>query len=223
MPIENQLKIKSTAIIEPQIKKYRRLYKQRISTFMQSKRASAYTMIILSIFTIAFFSMFAIRPTLKTIIELKRQIKDSRELNDKLQEKIDSLIIAQNEYQLIADFVPMINEALPDQPNLSAALSGYEKIVIDNQSTISALQVQPVIYQSKKASEEEELRLLEKQKTTLYISSKFAGSYEQLTNILSKAFTMRRTLRAKTLEISVNSKEPSVLSLFLDFNFYYLQ
>jgi len=102
----------------------------------QTKHKHAYTMLILSLFTMSFFGFFALRPTLVTIATLNRQIKDSREIDKRLTEKLNLLVQAQAEYEVIAPFLPKINQAIPDHPEYADLLMDIENM---RDSSVSAV------------------------------------------------------------------------------------
>ena len=78
-------------------KKKSKISYQSVSQSFKRKKTQAYTMFILSLFTISFFSIFAIRPTLKTVTSLHREIEDLEKIDEKLTTKINQLISAQAE------------------------------------------------------------------------------------------------------------------------------
>lgn len=210
--------------------RYRKYYQRNIDPFVRSKHATAYSMIILSLFTIAFFGMFAIRPTLRTIIELKRQIKDNKEIDLALQTKINSLMVAQEEYQFIKDFVPAISEALPNQPNITNLLLSIENLALEKQATITSIQVQSVIYKpiNKEINNENDSFvkpvITNFQPSPIDISLKVSANYQQLYEFLEKLLTMRRLVTAKSLEIMPNNiPEQGTVKILLRFNTYYLK
>ena len=119
-------------------------YYQRIAPVFKTQKAQAYTMVILSLFTISFFGVFAIRPTLKTIATLQRQIIDRSEVSQKLEEKINALIAAQETYQGITADIPTIYALLPDKPEVTSLLIKLEQLIDNKNATISAIQLDAV-------------------------------------------------------------------------------
>lgn len=206
------------------VTRYRKYYAQNIVPFMKSKYATAYSMIILSLFTISFFGMFAIKPTLTTITELRRQIDDSKQLDGALQNKINQVIAAQEEYQLIKDFVPAINSALPNRPELASVLSDVENLAADYDATISAIQVNSITYipQSSQSATLNKTVAEDEQPILIDMTIKLDGTYKQISAFLQKLLTMRRTVTAQTMELSPDSEQAS-LNLVLKINGYYLQ
>lgn len=119
---------------------YKRYY-TFLGPFFSQPKAKAYTYLSLSLATIAFFVFFAIRPTVNTIIGLQKQIKDDREVETKLQEKINALSQFQVEYEIIRPDLPILDKAIPETPNINELIKVVEKLALDNEASLSAIQV----------------------------------------------------------------------------------
>lgn len=104
----------------------------------------AYTMLILSLFAMSFFGYFAIRPTLTTITTLRRQIADSRFVDQKLQEKINALSEAQVEYEMIKPDLGLIFTALPQETKFPTFVKSLEKIATESGAAIISLTFQTI-------------------------------------------------------------------------------
>lgn len=124
--------------------RYRKYYHQ-LEPAIQDRKTQAYLMVILSLFTISFFGTLAIRPTVKTIASLQRQIDDRAQVNQKLDQKINALIKAQEEYQRIEPDLPIIYSMLPNQPDFPLLLRMLENLVVQNSATISSIQFNPIV------------------------------------------------------------------------------
>lgn len=119
-------------------------YKEKITPLIQSKKGGAYSMVILSFLTMAFFGFFALRPTLRIIARLQREITDSRVVDDRLTKKIEALSQAQADYELIKGAVPALNKALPTNPDVDSIVSAVESIAQSTQASISAFTINEV-------------------------------------------------------------------------------
>src|SRR3990167_7353762 len=109
------MEIKNTKhLIEEELmkKRYNRYYTW-IGPLLKKPQTRAYTFLILSIFTVAFFVFFAIRPTINTIIGLRKQIEDDQIVDTKLQDKINALSQIQAELDVLQPDLPLIDTALP--------------------------------------------------------------------------------------------------------------
>ena len=130
-------------------------YYQKLEPAFKNRKTQAYLMAVLSLMTISFFGFFAIRPTLKTIAVLQRQIIDRKTLNEKLDEKINALILAQDEYRLIEADLPLIYTLLPEKPEFPLLMRLLENLTIQNSATISGIQFDPIVLYEKSLPETE--------------------------------------------------------------------
>lgn len=203
---------------------YRKYYSRHLGSLVKSKQATAYMMIVLSLFTISFFGIFAIRPTVKTIVELNRQIEDAQKVNETLQKKIDTLVRAQEEYQLIKEFVPAIDEALPNKPNLATVVTKIENLANEKEATVSALSVGKIVY---KQQITDDLRASPQNTTdavSIGINLTLDGTYVEFASFLNSLFKMRRTVTSDNLTLAIGGSSAVIkLSLGLDLNSYYLK
>lgn len=217
-------------------KQQRGFYYQKINLLVKSKRAGAYTMAILSIFAVSFFGMFAIRPTLTTIVELTKQIEDGKKVNESLQKKIDSLVVAQEEYQLIKDFIPAINQSLPNEPSIIEALQSIETLALEKQASIDGLQIQTIEFVMKNEnqstdqnptnqnSQDSIINSTSIEPTSIDMTLVLSGDYSQLYSFLDKLLKIRRLVTAYNLQLapSIGAQE-GILKLNLSLNTYYLK
>ncbi len=123
-----------------QIDRYQRYYKS-IEPKLEKPKNKAYTTIIFSILVISLFGLYAIRPTIQTIILLKREIQDKTELSKKMEDKIAALIEAQAYYQEIEPLLPIVSQALPTIPDAIPLLIQLRNLASMSATTITAIQL----------------------------------------------------------------------------------
>lgn len=118
---------------------------KRITTpIMSSKKTASYFTLTLSLFTLSFFGLFAIRPTLITAISLMKQVSDLRKLYIDYENKIGTLIRAQTEYEQIRDDILLVDKALPTNSSFSNLAVTIEKFANQEDFTINQFQIDPV-------------------------------------------------------------------------------
>ncbi len=100
--------------------------------------------LLLTLGTILFFAVFAIRPTLLTMSDLIKEIEDKQKLDEQLTQKVAALSSAQSEFLSLEDRLGVLDEALPSQPKLIESLKMIEKIASDRNIAITALSVTEV-------------------------------------------------------------------------------
>lgn len=137
------MKLKNTghSIEDELMKKRYNRYHTWIGPLLKKPQTKAYTFLILSIFTVAFFVFFAIRPTVNTIIGLRKQIEDDRIVDVKLQDKINALSQIQAEFDVLQPDLPLIDTALPTKPEVIGLIKNLESLASENNASLSAIQV----------------------------------------------------------------------------------
>ena len=116
-------------------------YYRNLVPLFEKPKAAAYTMLILSFFTMAIFGTFAIRPTLSTIAQLKKRIADQKIVNAKMDDKIIQLRLAETAYQNVQPNLDAIFASLPNNPAASSLLGKLNRILIENNIDIFILQI----------------------------------------------------------------------------------
>lgn len=145
----------------------------------QTEQIKTYTTLILTLVAIIGFSIFAISPTINTIIELRRQLSDSRFANEALENKIAALGSLQAQYTGFGTQLESINRALPTTPEVPALFARIQTLAEQNNVTIISMNSQ-------------EVELTKRSKTKVPSSFVFlvtvSGPYEQ-TLAFSEALT----------------------------------
>lgn len=120
-----------------------RVYR-KITPLIGNKKTASYFTLTLSLFTLSFFGIFAIRPTLITAISLIKKVSDLKGLYTDYENKIGDLIRAQNEYEKIRNDISNIDFALPPNSAFSKLAKTVEKYAIQENFTINQFQIDPV-------------------------------------------------------------------------------
>ncbi len=94
-------------------------YFVRVKGLYDKREVVVYTGLILTLITISFFALFAIKPTITTIAGLFKTIEQKKEIDKKLQIKINTLRQAQTNYSLISDKIALVDQTLPLEPSLT--------------------------------------------------------------------------------------------------------
>lgn len=98
-------------------RKFHRYYDYILEIKERTKvpQTRSFAWLSLTLFTISFFVVAAIRPTLITIAKLNKEIKDKEGLNQKMEGKIKSIVAAQQVYANNVDSFFLLDEALPER------------------------------------------------------------------------------------------------------------
>jgi Tfp pilus assembly protein PilO len=118
--------------------RYKRYY-QSLEPAFKKPAGRAYTAVIFSFLVISLFGWYAIRPTMQTIFELKREIIDKTDVNKKMEDKISALIEAQAAYQTVEQSLPLLDQALPENSDAVRAAAQLQALAQDSHIAISNL------------------------------------------------------------------------------------
>lgn len=116
--------------------------RQELEKFYEKPVAKVSLELILTLVTVIFFALFALRPTLGTMTELTREIEDKRKVNDELTKKLAALATAQGEYVEYSDRFEILDEAIHDRPTLETALFYLEYLVRRENISLAGLQIE---------------------------------------------------------------------------------
>lgn len=193
--------------------RYRR-YLGNIRFLYQKKQARVYTGIVLSILTVAFFGFFAIRPTLVTISGLLKEIKDKREVVAQMDQKINNLAKAQANYNQISNRLYLINQSLPQDPDLSLLIKQVEAL-----ARISSVNLDSVRFD--KTNLQGEVEKKEEQKVGFSLA--LSGSYQNLKQFLNSLDTLRRVILIESFAFKSKAEgETQFLTLTINAKAHYL-
>jgi hypothetical protein len=118
--------------------RYKDFFLNVVAAYNNKPDLKIYLELFLSLVTIVAFSIFAIRPTLLTIIQLTKEINDKEETVSKLSQKIRDLQTANNILQSRTEDIKYISEAIPSASTPDNLIKQIESLINENQvQTIS--------------------------------------------------------------------------------------
>lgn len=178
-------------------KRYKRYYTY-IAPRLTPKRIRDYTYLVLTFFTAAFFSFSAIRPTVRTIAGLRRQIIDGRYSDLKLQDKITALSKGQEIISNMGDDLSLIEEAIPQRPTVDFLLRQLENIAQASMVSFHSLSFDGLPLRKNGV-----LLTIKTETTLKEISFNFSikGNYENIIAFLEKTRSLRRLLVLENIQI----------------------
>jgi Tfp pilus assembly protein PilO len=89
---------------------------------MHNERVQQYMMLSFTLAALSFFGIFAINPTLTTVVDLKKQIEDDKYIVLQLNTKLANISTLINKYDLLAADLPYVYAAFPQSPQVSPFL-----------------------------------------------------------------------------------------------------
>ncbi len=128
--------------LRPELKKYYNLYRKKyriIFKQQQQKRVEGTFYIILSLLTVSFFTLFAIRPTLATISNLNKQKEDSQLVLEALETKLAALQKLDGAYASLGQTATLIQDAIPSSPEIPTLTRQLEMLASTHNLSIQRL------------------------------------------------------------------------------------
>lgn len=117
---------------------------------LKSQKAQQFTTIVLTILAFCFFSLFAVTPTVTTILDLQKQVDDSDFVNQKLTEKIVNLNTLQRKYTELSTTIPLIFAAIPLTPNTNDFAGQIQALASDSNVTLAQFNITKIDLYSNK-------------------------------------------------------------------------
>lgn len=155
----------------------------------------SYFSFVASLLLVAFFLVFALSPTINTILTLQKKIGEERKIDAALTQKIINLTLAQDSFsQATPGFLKLL-AAIPTDPSPQTIASGVVKSASDSGLTVSGLQFADVAI----GDPPHEL-------TTLKFSFTVTGPREQVRQFLGKVENLPRQVRIETLAVAFGNK-----------------
>lgn len=101
--------------------------------------------LVMSIFAVAFFTLFALKPTLGSISTLVKRIEDQKEVNRKLDSKIVQLSGAEDVLTLRGDNLKsLVEKAITDGPSVDRLAQQIEAIANDSGVYLTSVNIEKV-------------------------------------------------------------------------------
>lgn len=227
-----------------------RRYYQALQPVMSRASTRSYTTLILSLLAISLFGWYAIRPTVRTILFLRREIADKTTLNQRMEEKITALIEAQAVYEDVQPRLSLIPQALPETPEVMDAVIQIRNFALVSGASVSAIQVStvpilgsgarvptpsPATHSQEPLTDNDEASSKPttsneggKNQLSFPLTATVAGPYPVVKSFLEGILNMRRLVGIETLTLApVKEESPSgtssgmILRLVLNLNTHY--
>jgi len=157
----------------------------------------AYTAVIFSFLAISLFGWYAIRPTMQTIFELKREIADKTVVDKEMEDKISALIEANATYENIQDDIPLLTQALPIGPDPIRAVVQLRGVASDSGVVIGAITVPPVDLTTN--SPVTSTVITSAKINSIPMSLSISGDYPSVKAFLTELTSLRRIMQLSSL------------------------
>lgn len=151
--------------------------------------------LVLTIITVIFFALVAIRPTLQTMAELIKSIDDKKIVDQKLSAKIAALSSAQAELASKQDAAGILDVAVPSTPTFTNLLKQIEKLISLHSVALTSMTVQSV------PTERDPATVLTTEYQSIPLTLTATGSYDNLIATLHDLYSLQRILAVDRVDL----------------------
>ncbi|EKD67502.1 MAG: hypothetical protein ACD_48C00373G0005 [uncultured bacterium] len=178
---------------------YRKYYRS-LEPILNKPKTKQYSTVIFFFLTVALFGWFAIKPTIQTILYLQREIVDKKEVNTKMDEKINALIVAQAILENIQPQLDVISYTIPSNPQAVDIARQLKNLAENTQASLSAIQIAsvPILV----ATPSSTLPSSIVKHTAIPITLSIDGSYNVLASFMNGLLAMQRIVMIDSVSFS---------------------
>ncbi|MBL7036351.1 type 4a pilus biogenesis protein PilO [Candidatus Microgenomates bacterium] len=192
-----------------------RVYKSRpdLKSFLE---------IILSLVTILIFALFAIKPTILTIIELTQEIKNKEDVVLKLDQKITNLKNASIIMEQFATTLPLIKQSVPDTANIDGAIGQVQGVAVESGVEILGISSSGITLLGSVDKKNTKQENLPQDAGEIPVTVSVTGNYQNLQFFLSSIEKLRRPIKIDSFSInSSQTEEGNILVMVITGRFPY--
>ncbi|MBU0998503.1 hypothetical protein KJ570_03180 [Patescibacteria group bacterium] len=197
--------------------RYKELFLKLLIVYKKRDDVRMFLEVLLSLITITFFSIFALKPTLLTISQLIKDNREKEETINKMEQKIENIATAQNIYNQNIEKISLIEQAVPNTPTPENLLRQIEGIAYTNSVTVIGSSVNEVVLigEEKKKSNKNEIKNLPENVSTITFSVNLTGPYLSLYSFLFDLESSRRPLIINSININSSKKDNESIIVML--------
>lgn len=180
--------------------RYKDFFLSIANVYKTKPNLKIYLELILSLVTIIVFSLFAVKPTVLTIIDLTKEIKAKEETSIKLKQKIKNLQIASNLMQNSVQDIQYVEQAVPKNTNPEILVKQIEALANENSLQILGLSSSDIILSGIEPENK-------KVKNEVPFTFSATGTYPNIFLFLNKIENLRRPIKFDSFAINSNTTE----------------
>lgn len=163
--------------------------------YLTPERSKKFFGIVLTLCALSFFGFFAIKPTVSTILKLKKELSDNQFVFDQMETKIKNLTTLRRQYFNLQNDLPIITSAITTQPDAQVLFAQIQSIAQTSNIAIKKLQ-----------NFEIEVLKNDKGMNKDYYSYSFSiagsGSFENISKFIQILTTMERIINVDVFSVN---------------------
>ncbi len=198
--------------------RYKDYFLNIIAIYKQKQDLRMFLEILLSLGTISFFTAFALKPTVITIISLTREIKSKEETVAKLDTKIQNLTAARTILDSEAARLPLVESSIPSSPSPETFVRQIEGLATRNSVNLLGISIGQVTLLGKSSTpkkDEPGLTPLPEGASDVSFTLSVSGDYPALFSFLSNLEQLRRPIAVDNVGFSATKTEAEKVLVIL--------
>jgi len=194
--------------------RYQGYFLNVLSVYQRRQDVKIFLELLLSLTTVIFFLVFALKPTVITVINLYKDVKAKEALVALMDQKIDDLQKAYSLLNAQADKIPLIFSSVPQNPSPETLIRQIEglagqtsvnlsNVSVEEEALVSQDSAPSANTQNAPAGEEK----LSSSGKFIFFSTKVSGDYSQISQFLKNLENLRRPISFQSIKISTVQTE----------------
>ncbi len=181
---------------------------QKIKLAYQKPEIKASVEVILSVFTVTFLLLVAVRPTLATVAELRKKIEDYEIVEKKLSSKITQLTLAEKNLRENSSSLYLFEKAVPDNFDYADLAKRIEIIAVENGVNLESLNFSRADITGEKVTNDKEDKKNEFVEGEFVMRFSLSGEEVKIVNFLEEIEKLDRMIMLENVSIKkVEDKE----------------
>lgn len=156
------------------------LYKDTMKRFLSTPRQKTYSFLGATLIMVLVLLLGAVRPTLATISKLKGEIKERESVDERMQDKLDVLGFAQDDYDRKKEDLEFIEVFYPKDADYSLLMANFERIAKSYGYDLLSVRIEAVRTDGSEADESSEYAGMETVESRIHV----IGDLSELVNLL---------------------------------------
>ncbi|RLC32718.1 hypothetical protein DRH13_01255 [Candidatus Woesebacteria bacterium] len=183
--------------------RYRSYFLNIVNIYKQRRDLKVFLELLLTLATVSFFAVFALKPTLLTVIELLKEIETKEETVEKMNTKIQNLQQAQVLYLQEEAKIVLLATAIPDNPAPDLFVRQIEGLATSYPVNLLGVTIGEVtlLGEEREVRSRDERQPLPEDSKGITFSISIAGNYQELVNFLAALENMRRPVKIDAVNI----------------------
>lgn len=207
--------------------RYKNLFWKNYEYYKKREDIRSYVELILNLTAISIFSIFAIKPTAITIIDLNKEIKAKEETIQKINTKIKNLQQAQNLIDQQRTSIDLLDKAIPDKPQAEEFIHKLAGVAVLNNLAIQNISTENIALIGAIQETQKSKTNLPEGTHTITFAASFKGKFADIDEFIKKLENFLRPLEFEQLTVQQKQGKEGenieVLDLNMNINAPYYQ